>query len=337
VFKRVSPETNEKPTGGESGESRQILLVVLLVVVSLIGYLYFFTGLLKPREEAVTAPAEQTALVRKPIPPRFERPEEKAAAPKTEEKKPSPEKEVTSAAGEESRKAKAPGQQNIKQVSAPATEPVKTAKIEGAAVEKGQAKPAPATAAPAKPQVKKETKPSAAASGKVTAKRDAKQERAPQKVAKGKRAACTLMIGDYADEEVKRIEARLKKSAITPVRKQSGNREEPMHRLFLAEFADSEAARAEFEKLEKLTGDAFILRENSKYAVYAGSYLRGGRAAKERDRLHARGIKTILKNAEVKVHMTRVTAGSFSGREEAHKEAQRLRKLGITARVTCAD
>lgn len=342
MFKHVSPENEEKAAGGERGGSQQFLLVTLLVLVALFGYLYFFTGLLKPREEVAKPPADQSVVVKKPIPPRpVPSSGEKAPLPGTSgENRLSQGKEVKPAAGGESPKAKAAVQP--KAASSPAaakSEPATVARGTEPSGNKGEAKPASATTVPAKSPAKEEAQPvTTAHSAKSPATKEAKQGKVPQKVAKpvGKGAvgAYTLLVGDYADEEVKKIQAKLTKAAVTPVHKERGKVAEPMHRLYLAEYADHDAAQAELEKLNKLTSDAFILQENGKYVVYAGSYFREGRAAKEQDRLYDRGVKLLLKKAEVKVPITRVTAGRYSSREEALKAALQLKKLGIKAKVT---
>ena len=56
-------------SSAQRGSSRQLLLLVLLIFLALAGYLYFFTGLIRPREKAAPQPAP-AAEAKKPLPPR---------------------------------------------------------------------------------------------------------------------------------------------------------------------------------------------------------------------------------------------------------------------------
>jgi cell division septation protein DedD len=187
-----------------------------------------------------------------------------------------------------------------------------------------QAKPVPAPAPPVKPA----TEPVAAA-------KPAQKEASPP--ATVQRGVYTLLVGDFAlPRSVKDAMEKLRKAAIAPVMKKSIKQQEPMNRLFLAEFSDREAAEVELKGLGKLTADAFILPENGKYAVYAGSYFINGQAAGEQDRLYDKGVKLVMKKVVVPINVTRMTAGSFATRDEALKAAASLKKLGLTAQVVKA-
>ncbi len=49
MAENYSPETDDARTrSGERGASQRVLLLVLLLVVAVGGYLYFFTGLIRP-------------------------------------------------------------------------------------------------------------------------------------------------------------------------------------------------------------------------------------------------------------------------------------------------
>ena len=96
---------------------------------------------------------------------------------------------------------------------------------------------------------------------------------------------------------------------------------------------DRSSADAELKKLEKVTDGAFILQENGKYAVYAGSYFVEGMAASEQDTLYKQGITLVMKKVQVTMPVLRMTAGSFSSHEAAQKEAARLKKRGLDATV----
>jgi hypothetical protein len=106
-----------------------------------------------------------------------------------------------------------------------------------------------------------------------------------------------------------------------------------MNRLFVASFSARDEATAELIKVKKVTGDAFMLRENGTYAVYAGSYFLAAKAAAEQDRLYDKGIMTLMKKSQVTVAVTKLTAGSFPSKIEAQKAAKLLKKQGLTATV----
>lgn len=319
------------PGSGERGSSQRILLLVLVLLLAAFGYLYFFTGLIRSPEEAPKLPTAQTAQVKQPIPPRPEVQGEKPAAPaKSEEQKPvaapttpAPTPPAKPAAAPAA--PAAPAASVAKPAATPAPAPAKPAKSAEQQVAKAPAQPAPASA---KTPEQKVAKPAAAAK---TAPKEVKP------VAKEGRGAYTLLIGDFAlGKSVKAAQAKLKKAAIAPVAKKSVKRQEPMNRLFLAEFSGQDAAQAEMERLKKLTADAFVLQENGKYAVYAGSYYLEGPAAVEQDRLYDKGVKLVMKKATAPITVTRLTAGSFATKEEARKAAARLKKQGLAAQVVKA-
>lgn len=143
-----------------------------------------------------------------------------------------------------------------------------------------------------------------------------------------------MKIGEYVlEKKMRAAEAKLKKLAVTPVERHKMHKTEPMHRLYYAEFNDHESAVADLKKLHKIAPDAFLLKEGEKFVIYAGSYYSEGKAAIEQDRLFDKGVKLVLKKAEVGVPVTVLTAGSFAGKDEALKAVARLKKAGISATV----
>lgn len=309
-FQNDSEEDNA-PTG-EGGSSRvRLQLLVLILLVAAFGYIYFFTGLVRPKEEAPPQPPVQTAEVRKPMPQRPAQPEE-AAKPteqpaKPQEAKPAPPAAPVPAKPEQPKPPQPPA-------------------AKGAPAVKEAAKTVPAAAPSAKPAVQPKEKappPAAKAPRKVETKAE-----------KGTPGKYTLLIGEYvAAKSVNEVKAKVKKAGLAPVVAKGRKKTEPMNRLFMADFADEASARAELAKLKKLTGGAFILPENGRYAVYAGSYFLAGAAAREQDRLYGLGVKLVMRRAEVPVSTSRVTAGSFPTREKAQEAAARLKKQGLKASV----
>ena len=146
-----------------------------------------------------------------------------------------------------------------------------------------------------------------------------------------------LLIGDFVpDKKLEAVQAKLKKDGIGPIRKEIVQASEPMNRLYVAEYTDQDAAEAELQKLKKLTADAFLIPENGKYILFAGSYFNADRAAWELKKLGAKGVKPAIRKAHVTIKVTRVNAGSYASSEEARKDARRLKKQGINATVVKA-
>jgi cell division protein FtsN len=196
--------------------------------------------------------------------------------------------------------------------------------------------PKPAAPAPPKPGVAP-----AAPAGKqapAPAKTAEKAEKqAVKKVVKRtvkKGGPFRLLVGDFGpDKTLTSVQATLKKCGISPVRKSVVTAAEPMNRIFVAQFNDQDNAEVELRKVKKITGDAFLIADNSGYSLYAGSYLSAGRAAAEQKKLGSRGVKSVIRKIKVPVRVTRVTAGSFASSEDARRAAALLKKQGVGATV----
>jgi hypothetical protein len=349
MAKDFFPEIEEdKPANGTRGSSQQILLFVLLFLVLVFGYLYFFTNLIRQREEVAKAPPGQTAQIRQPLPPRPDQGGGKpAATAKTEEKQPEQAKTEKPASPPALPQAKPappqakpappqakPAPPQAKPVAVPAQPaPAKAVKTEEKPLHKEQAKASPAPALPTAPQQKGGTKPVAAV---TSAPKKAPAPAAARQTAKPavEQGTFTLLAGEFAvDREMKRTRAKLKKLGVTPIHGMKVEKLQIMHRLFLADFDSHYAADMELQKLQKVSSSTFILEQNGRYAVYAGSYLHKKGAAAEQKRLAGKGFKLGIKTTKVMIPVNRVTAGSFSSSEDARNEASRLEKQGIIARV----
>jgi hypothetical protein len=144
----------------------------------------------------------------------------------------------------------------------------------------------------------------------------------------------TLLVGEFAlDRDMKACRIKLKKLGITTIQGKKIEKVEIMHRLFLADFDTHHAAEMECQKMRKVTASAFILEQNRRYALYAGSYLHQRGAAMEQKRLASNGFKLSMQTAKVKIPINRMTAGSFTCSADAQKEASRLVKQGIIVKV----
>ncbi|WP_298440005.1 SPOR domain-containing protein [Geobacter sp.] len=366
----IEPGLNEPKRGG--GNAR-LLLLILLLLVAVFGYLYYFTGLIKPREEAKAPEPVQTAQVKQPIPPRPEEkpagtqaPAQPAAGTATKEAPP-----VSPAAAKPGEKKGEPAKPSADKGKAVAPKPAKNepaakpARTEAASQKKEGAKPVVV----AKVLPKGETKTggaSSAGSGTPTASaKDIKKEgatsakkktaskekgvkvaRAAVKKSAGPSAASamksegrergefTLRIGEYVvADAMERDKEKVQDSGLTPVVKQGAKKKEPMVRLYLAEFDNRESAGRELANLKDATVDGFILKEGGKYVVYAGSYFLHDRAVKEQQRLAALGIKPSLRKTSVSVPTLVLTAGKFTKREDAVKTAAKLKQKGLRSVV----
>jgi cell division protein FtsN len=336
--------TDERTTDGEKGSSQQILLLVLVLLLAVFGYLYFFTGIIKPRVEAPAPPPP--AQVKQPIPAR---PDVGGAVPGAgNAAAPAPDAKaaaVTTPAGAPATAPSVPAAPPAPAVAQPAkpavAQPAKPAVAQPAKPAVAQpakptaAQPAKPTAAqPAKPDVAKKPAPAAAAPQKAATAKPAKITKAAAKPADG---AYTLVVGEYVvNKSADTVQSKLKKLGIGPVVKSKAKRSEPMNRLYLASYDSHQAADAALANLKNATPDGFILPENGKYAVYAGSYFNEGKAAVEQDRLYEKGYKLVMKKTTVPVPVVRLTAGRYASKDEAGKDIARLKKQGVIAHVVKA-
>ncbi len=305
------------PLKGEAGNARQVVLLVILVLVMAFAYLYFFTGLIKPHEEA--SPPPPPVAVKQPMPPRPEQPGAVTPAPAVPAKAEAP--QAKPAAAPPAKPAVAPTEAHKPAPAKAQAVPAKHAAVAKVAV---PAKPAPAAvkAAAAKP-----AKKTAAAKQKPQPKREVAKTAATKTAGR-----YTLAVGTYVlEKSMATDKVKVKKAGLSPAVHKGEATQEPMTRLYLATYANYDEAAAALKKLRKSTGDGFFMPEGDRYTVYAGSYYLEGRAAGEQDRLNAKGIKTVMKKVNVPVPTYRMTAGSFATREDARQALLRLKKLGIRA------
>ncbi|WP_279384506.1 SPOR domain-containing protein [Geotalea toluenoxydans] len=159
-------------------------------------------------------------------------------------------------------------------------------------------------------------------------------EKQQQPTAKKIAGAFSLKTGEIVfAKDAGAVEAKLKKAGLKPVVRHTAMKQEPMNRLFYAEYPDRESAGVDLEQLRAKAPDAFIIQEGGKYVIYAGSYLKEARAAIEQDRLFDKGLRLVMKKTQVKIPVTYITAGSFPSQDDARKAADRLKKSGIKLAV----
>lgn len=347
-FNKDTGGSPKQAAGSEKGR-QNILLVVLLVLVGGFGYIYFFTGLIRPMEEQKPAEAPPPQVVKKPLPSR-EGEAAKSAAPAAPEVKkeavapvkPEPTKTVQAVPA-------VPAAPVAKAVPRPKEEPPKPAPLKPVekkvlpatpgkqpqkqVVAKAEEKrPAPAEKKqPAMAQ--KKTPPAAPAEKKVVAakKPAAKAEKKPvPETGQTSGGRWTVAVGNYLLEDALAADmVRVRKAGLEAAVQSGAKRKAPMNRLLLAEYDDRVVARAELDKLKRYTSDAFIIERGGKFAVYAGSYLLDSRATSEKERLAAAGFTLTLKRTDVAIPSKLLTAGTFSDKKSAEAVLKKLKDAGL--------
>lgn len=315
----AQPQEKSKQTG---------LLVLLLILLGGFGYLYFFTGLIRP-QEAPPAPPPPPQVVKQPLPsrdaavPAAAKPaDQKAAAPssapvpaaqpavkpppKTADAKPA----VAPAAKQEPAKPVAP--------VAKQPEPVKPAVPSTVKTEPKKAVPPPA---------KVEEKKSAIAAA-PTAKpvETVKKQPAVSKT----QGPWTVVVGLYVVEETLAEDmAKMKKAGLTPVMTRGPRRPVTMHRLFYGDYTGKQEAQKAVETLKNTAGGGFSVQRGEKHEVFAGSYAVLSGAQSEQQRLAAAGIKVTVRKTQVPLASRKLTAGTFTDRKAAVEVQKKLKSAGI--------
>ncbi len=240
--KEIIPEADgDRTVAGSKGSSQRLLLLVLLLLVVVFGYLYYFTGIIRPRGEATPPPEAQTAKIKQPLPPRPDQGGTTAVTPAQPEEKPRPQAKteqpplaqpqvkptpeatakptappVAKPAAQPVAKpvpavnAKTESEAKAKPASAPVAKPkavspqaapVKVAKAEAPAVKKDQGLTRPVSAQQGKTPRKSEAKP--AAKTAATVKKTAEPANAESHAVKpaAEKGAYTLLIGEFSADK----------------------------------------------------------------------------------------------------------------------------------------
>jgi len=345
---------NKTGLGGVGGSSAKGILLVLSALAVCFGYFYFFTDIFRSKDEIAGQRDIVSSEVTKAMPVRSSALAQPAgagaAAPSPPDaappQPPADQVKQQPAATAQAAGAKAKESPASPQAKAPAVKPMDVQKQLPAAktaVSKPPVKAASAKAAekPAQPgaPVQKSSSVKPGGSGKAGAApvqtaglpksgtAAAPAQTAAVKTAEG---AFTLVVGTYVlKSSMAGDKAKLERSGIKPVSVVSGKRNEPMNRLHVADFGTQAEAQAELSRVRAASSDAFVLKENGRYAVYAGSYYAYERAIEVRDQLQVKGINPTIRKSVTPVSAYTLTAGSFSSREAALEEAARLKKLGF--------
>lgn len=316
----LGPDRPEKldtcTASGEKGAAQSVLLLVLLLVVVLFGYLYFFTGVVKPREDV--APPPVATVARKPIPPRPGEQQASGAVDKAPDKADKgPSEAVTKEAPPSVEKnAAAPAESKSPAQKIPPTS-------------KPTVAPAPAAKAAAK-----ELPEQKAVKQAPVAEKKVRQAEAPKAA---KVPLYALSAGEFIlDENLKRTQRQLKKIGIHEFTVSTRMKTEPMHRVQMGDFSSRAEADAELKKVQKAAKAAFILPIGERYSLFAGSFFNAAQAAKEKDRLSnlaATGQAVTVQSVDVTVPVKRLMAGAYPDKASATVAADRAKKAGIAAAI----
>ncbi|MDK9718241.1 MAG: SPOR domain-containing protein [Trichlorobacter sp.] len=325
---------NNKTTEGEAQaqpqeKGRQTgMVVLLLLLLGGFGYLYFFTGLIRPQEQP-PAPQPPPQVVKQPLPARDAAPVD--AATPAEQKA-----QATSSAPVSAAPAVAkPADTKVAVTPTSKTEEKKPAV-------KAVAKPEPlkAAVAPAvkKPEASKPTMPAKQAEKSVAEVQSAQSKQAvPARkatVAPKKNGPWTVVAGLYVVEETLAADMiKVKNAGLTPLMTSGPKRPVAMHRLFYAEYGIKDEAKQAVEKLQRTSGGGFSVQRGDKHEVYAGSYAVLSGAQAEQQRLAAAGVKVTIKKSQVSLASRKLTAGTFTDRKAADDALKKLKSAGISAAV----
>jgi cell division septation protein DedD len=312
------------PQGQDKGR-QTVLLVVLLLLLGGFGYLYFFTGLIRPQEQAAP-PQPVPQVVKQPLPARDGVQSQMSSAVQTAAPAAptmAPAQATTPAATSSAVPAKAPA---VVKPAAPAAKPVAQKPVVDA---KSTAKPAQAAKAePIKPVAA--LKP--AATPKVAEKKAAAPKASPKPAATAAKVGgpWTVVVGSYVLEEKLAADmARVKAAGLTPVMTSGQRHMTTMHRLKYADYADRDTAQQAVELLKRTGGDGFVMQKAGKYEVFAGSYAQLTSAQAEQQRLANAGIKVSLQKSQVGVPSRKLTAGTYTDRKVAESTLKKLKQAGI--------
>lgn len=294
------------------------LLVLLLLLLGVVGYLYFFTNLIRPMEPP-PKPAAPARVVKKPLPARASdtvATEDEKKADKILDKTPAAEQSATA--------APKPVADSKKEADAKAAVPVK--KDQPAATRKTADKPLQASAKPVaqKPVPTPQTAQPAKAAATVT-KPVAKA--APPAPANQK-GPWLLVAGLYLFEnKLAEDMARLKNAGFNPVVTAGPKRPITMYRLFFGSYLNREEAAQTVKSLQQLAGDGFMLAADGVFKVYAGSFAHQSGAISEQQNLAQSDVKTSVQKSEVMVASKKLTVGAFAERSAAESNLKKVRSV----------
>ncbi len=332
---KFSKEPKEGETQAKENEKgRQTgLVVLLLVMLGGFGYLYFFTGLIRP-QESPPPPQPPPQVVKKTLPPRGPAVAETAKPDDPKGQTVTTEKPQIAATA-------VPAVKSPQKSVEVKTQPVPAAKT--AKKKPSQSRPeAPSaavknTVSPAKPvapAIKEEPKKVASSNSKDNKPVQADSKTAipavKQPVVIKKSGPWTVLVGLYVIEETLAADmVKVKKIGLNPVMTSGPRRSVTMNRLFYNEYTNRDQAIQAVDMLKSKAGVGFTVQRGGKHEVYAGSYAVQSGAISEQQRLASSGIKVTIKKIAVPLTSRKLTAGTFTDRKTAEDAVKKLRSAGI--------
>lgn len=324
--KSADKQQQDKSTD-KKNQTPQLLLLLLLLAG--FGYVYFFTGVIRPLPENQNETPPPPQVVRKALPPR------EAATVSPDENK------VKTAID-----SPQPATQPVPQAASPVTPAKVQPDVKSGAVAAGDKKTAEPKEVKQKLPEKKaspvaaEKKEIPAVTAQKTSSLSNKQdmEKKPESAVKTKKTATmsdaaswTLVAGNYMlESEMAADMARIRKAGLEPSITSGKPIKAKVNRLYIGEYDERSAAQAVLDKLKRQTADAFILQQGGKFAVYAGSYLLEDRVAEERERLTAAGFSPTIRKVDVSLPSKGLSAGTFNDKKSAEAARAKLVAAGIT-------
>lgn len=309
----------EQQSENQRDKRRQsTLLVLLLLLLGVVGYLYFFTGLIRPVEPP-PKPATPSKVVKKPLPARdtdltgkdSNMQGDTAVKPVADEGKDAKPAQQAADAGKKDAKGKA---------RQPAT---KEKEIATATTEKQAVAAAPSVT----------SKPPAPAKAVVT-KNGVTAQKPPKQIASAvtanRNGPWLLVAGLYVFEnKLAEDMAKLKNAGFNPVVSAGAKQSVIMYRLLFGSYMSRAEALQAIKSLHPVTGDAFMLASGGIFKVFAGSFAHEAGALAEQQNLASFGVKTVVHKTEVPVSAKKLVLGAFA--EKAAAEAALKKVKSITS------
>lgn len=333
-FKFGKEPTHEDSQPQSADKGRQTgLLILLLVLVGGFGYIYFFTGMIRPQEQP-PPPPPPPQVVKQPLPARDAAPPAATASQKPSAATATPAAPPAVSPGKPQQPAA------VGPAAAPAVKPQEEAKPAAAkpvptqqkAVEPAKPATQPVKAEQHKPVVAKaETKPAVAKpEQKPAAMQPAKQAPVEHKPVAKSTGPWTVVVGYYVVEETLAADmARVKKAGLSPVMTSGPKRPVAMHRLYVGEYGSRAEGLQVLAKVKQIGGSGFLVQRGELYDLFAGSYAVANSAEAEQQRLAAANIKVSIRKVQVPLATRKLTAGTFTDRKAAEAAIKKLKGAAI--------
>ncbi len=291
---KFSKDAGDSPQQGGSGKSgnQNALLVVLLVLVAVFGYVYFFTGLIKPMQEQKVAEAPpEVQVVKKPLPSTDGKPvktAEEGSAAKDEAAAPVKPEAVKAAA--------APPAAEVKPVPQPVAKPKENLKKVEVA-----------------PTVEKKPLPVAAKAGD---KKPASAEKKQAAVAEKKPVVV----------EKKSVIADKKPLPTKDGEKKIAAAKKPVEKV-AAPAAAVQPAKVVLKTVKKVPAVSAEAAVSDRWTVLVGNYVLEEALVTDLGRVRSAGLEaSIVPGPLKKSHMNRLLLAAYTDRASAQVELDKLKR-----------